>query len=388
MMSFQELSHHGESRQDVKTEVTSTIRAKLEWSVDKLELDQTEPRKSIRSPAFTVPVCGVDTEWFISIYPKGTGIHGRGEHATYIYLHHSPPSGHTGSDTEYSMSFRTDCGSWPEDHQVCRKGMRTTEEWSKGGYGYMKMCPTEDLAHMYVDDLSVSSVGDTMTAVTVIVKRKLVIVVWLKIAVPEENIRRSDEFNSNMKNIFQMKNFSDVLLKCNGHEIPCHKIVLSARSDVFRAMLENEMREAHDNVIEVVDSTPEIVNMMVEHIYTGKIPEISKLKHLAPDILHIAVKYNLGSLVTVCEDIMLSELKSSNAIKTFIYVDRYSPTSKLREQVLKFLCRNAKEIVGVGDWNDFIKQYPDLATEMFQNVLEGTGQGSHQTKMAKKSRIG
>jgi len=388
MMSFQELSHHGESRQDVKTEVTSTIRAKLEWSVDKLELDQTEPRKSIRSPAFTVPVCGVDTEWHISIYPKGTGIHGRGEHATYIYLHHSPPSGHTGSDTEYSMSFRTDCGSWPEDHQVCRKGMRTSEEWSKGGYGYMKMCPTEDLAHMYVDDLSVSSVGDTMTAVTVIVKRKLVIVVSLKIAVPEENIRRSDEFNSNMKNIFQMKNFSDVLLKCNGHEIPCHKIVLSARSDVFRAMLENEMREAHDNVIEVVDSTPEIVNMMVEHIYTGKIPEISKLKHLAPDILHIAVKYNLGSLVTVCEDIMLSELKSSNAIKTFIYVDRYSPTSKLREQVLKFLCRNAKEIVGVGDWNDFIKQYPDLATEMFQNVLEGTGQGSHQTKMAKKSRIG
>ena len=52
----------------------------------------------------------------------------------------------------------------------------------------MKMCPTEDLAHMYVDDLSVSSVGDTMTAVTVIVKRKLVIVVSLKIAVPEENI--------------------------------------------------------------------------------------------------------------------------------------------------------------------------------------------------------
>jgi len=373
----------------VKTEVTSTIRAKLEWSVEKVELDQTEPRKSIRSPAFTVPVCGVDTEWFISIYPKGTAMHGRGEQATYIYLHHIPPCGYTGSDTEYSVSFRTDVGSWPEDHQACRKGMRTTEEWRKGGYGYMKMCPTEDLAHMYVDDLSVSSVGDSVTAVTVIVKRKLVIVVGLKIAVPEENIRRSDEFNTNMKNIYQMKNFSDVLLKCNGQEFPCHKNILSARSEVFRAMLENEMREAHDNVIELVDSTPEIVGMMVEHIYTGKIPEVSKLKQLAPEILHIAVKYNLASLVTTCEKILLSELKSANAIKTFIYVDRYTPTSKLREQVLKFLCRNAREVVGVGDWNDFIKQYPDLATEMFQNVLESTGgQGSHHNKLAKKSRIG
>eukprot|EP00092_Neocalanus_flemingeri_P016813 GFUD01018183.1.p1 GENE.GFUD01018183.1~~GFUD01018183.1.p1 ORF type:complete len:384 (+),score=99.30 GFUD01018183.1:278-1429(+) len=373
---------------EVKTEVTSTIRAKLEWSVDKLDLDQTESRKSIRSPPFTVPVCGEDTEWFISIYPKGTALHGRGEQAAYIYLHHTPPGGHTGSDTEYSMAFRTDCGSWPEDHVVCRKGMRTTEEWRKGGYGYMKMCPTEDLANMYVDDLSVSSVGDTMTAVTVIVKRKLVIVVWLKIAVPEENRRRSDEFNSNMKNVFEMKNFSDVVLKCNGQDFPCHKVVLSARSDVFKAMLENEMREAHDNVIEIVDSSPEIVTMMVEHIYTGKIPEVAKLKQLAPEILHVAVKYNLPSLISVCEDTLLNELKSANAIKTFIYVDRYMPTSKLREQVLKFLCRNAREVVGVGDWTDFIKQYPELATEMFRSVIDNTGQAGQQTKLSKKSRIG
>ena len=185
-----------------------------------------------------------------------------------------------------------------------------------------------------------------------------------------------------------MKNFSDVILKCNGQQFPCHKIVLSARSDVFKAMLENEMKEAQDNVIELVDSTPEIVSMMVEHIYTGKIPEVSQLKQLAPEILHVAVKYNLPSLVAVCEEVMLSELKSSNAIKTFIYVDRYTPTSKLREQVLKFLCRNAREVVGVGDWSDFIKQYPDLATEMFKNVLDNTGQGSHQSKLAKKSRLG
>ena len=185
-----------------------------------------------------------------------------------------------------------------------------------------------------------------------------------------------------------MKNFSDVLLKCNGHEFPCHKIVLSARSDVFKAMLENEMKEAHGNVIEIVDSTPEVVTMMVEYIYTGKLPEADKLKQFAPDILYIAVKYNLGSLITACEDAMISELNSSNAIKTFIYVDRYKPTSKFREQILKFLSMNAREIVGMGDWNNFIKQYPDMATEMFQNVLENLGQGSDQPKVAKKSRFG
>ena len=185
-----------------------------------------------------------------------------------------------------------------------------------------------------------------------------------------------------------MKNFSDVVLKCNGQDFPCHKVVLSARSDVFKAMLENEMKEAHDNVIAIIDSSPEIVTMMVEHIYTGKIPEVVKLKQLAPEILHIAVKYNLPSLVSVCEDTMLNELKSANAIKTFIYVDRYMPNSKLREQVLKFLVRNAREVVGVGDWGDFIKQFPELATEMFRNVIDNSGQAGPQAKLPKKSRMG
>jgi len=376
---------------EVKTEVTSTVRAKLEWSVDKSELDKTEPRKYIRSPPFIVPVCGENTEWFVSIFPKGTALHGRGEQAAYIYLHHTPPGDHTGSDTEYSMAFRSDTGTWPEDHAVCRKGIRTTEEWMKGGYGYMKMCPTEDLANMFVDDLFVSSVGGSVTAVTVTVKRKLVINVWLKIAVPEGNKRRNDEFNSNMKAIQEMKNFSDVVLKCSGKDFLCHKAVLSARSDVFKAMFENEMKESHDNLIEIVDSNPEIVEILVDHIYTGKVPEVYKLKQFAPEILHVAVKYNLPSLVSVCETTLLNELKSSNAIKTLIYVDRYMPNSKLREQVLRFLCRNARDIVGVGDWADFIKQYPELATEMFRSIIDNvgsTGQISLPTCQTKKSRIG
>jgi len=386
-------SCRSDSVSDVKTEVTSTIRAKLEWSVDKQEIDNTEPRTSIRSPSFTVPVFGVETEWSISIYPKGTVLKGRGELATYIYLHHTPPCGFSGSDTEYSITFKTDTGVWPEDQQVAvgGKGFRTTEEWRKGGYGYMKMCPSEDLCHMYVDELSVTGgSGESASSVVVTVNRKLIIAVLLKIAVPEENIRRSDEYNSNMKNIIEFKKFSDVKLVCNGEEFPCHKVVLSARSDVFKAMLDNEMKEACDNVIELVDSTPEIVGMLIDHIYTGKVPDLSKLKQLAPEILHVAVKYNLSSLVRVCEEVMLTELRVNNAIKTFVYVDRYTPTSKLREQVLKFLCRNARDIVGYGDWDNFIKQYPDLATEMFKCVVDNTTNSStNQSSLTnKKPRLG
>jgi len=382
------VNHKVELLHDVNTEITSSIKAKLEWSLDKLELDEIESRKCIRSPAFTVPVCGVGTEWFISIYPKGTAIHGRGEQATYIHLHHSPPNGYRGSDAEYSMSFRTDTGYWPEDHQSCRKGIRTTEEWRKGGYGYMKMCSYDDLTHMYVDDLSVTSVGDSMSSVTVMVKRKLVIAIWLKIAVPVEDIKRCDEFINDIQSMLEMKNFSDVVLRCGGKDFQCHKVILSARSDVLKTMLEQDMKEANENVIEVVDTTPDIVSLLIDHIYTGRVPESSKMKLLAPEILHIAVKYNLPSLISICEDTMLSELNCNNAIKTFIYIDRYSPASKLREQVLKFLCRNAADLVGEGDWSDFIRQYPELATEMFKNYINISGNSNCQPNQTKKLKIG
>ena len=59
------------------------------------------------------------------------------------------------------------------------------------------------------------------------------------------------------------KEFSDVEILCDGSVFPCHQIILAARSPVFRAMLQADMKEKETRKIDIEDSKPEIVGEML-----------------------------------------------------------------------------------------------------------------------------
>ncbi len=44
---------------------------------------------------------------------------------------------------------------------------------------------------------------------------------------------------------------ADMELVCSGQSFPCHKFVMGARSDVFRAMFSHDMKENQDGRVEV-----------------------------------------------------------------------------------------------------------------------------------------
>lgn len=365
-----------------KVELTSCLKAKFEWSVDKMELDSLHSRSSISSPPFEILVCGKETKWIVSVHPRGVEALSSNAQEVYVGLHHKPGD-MPGFETGHTVAFKRDNGYWPEDsldsrrEKVCKDS-----DWRKDGVFYTMLCLRDDLQKVYVDNVSMSDHKDTF-----IVRQKMVIVVHLRVEVPEDCRRRADQFVETMCRMSNHSDYSDVLLRCSGEVFKCHKVVLSARSDVLKAMLENKMKESRESEIEILDSSPDIVGLMIKHIYTGEIPNVEKLRQSAPDILHVAVKYNLVSLVSVCEESMLRELSPENGLNTFIYVDRYSPTSKLRDQVLKFLTKNAKDIVGCGDWSEFISSYPDLATEMFRCVVDNSGAPTQASQLSKRAKL-
>ena len=55
---------------------------------------------------------------------------------------------------------------------------------------------------------------------------------------------------------------SDLLIECDGEKITAHRCILSARSPVFRAMLESEMVEGRDNIIKIQDATAEVMKQL------------------------------------------------------------------------------------------------------------------------------
>lgn len=58
---------------------------------------------------------------------------------------------------------------------------------------------------------------------------------------------------------------------------PCalqaHKIILEARSPVFRALLNSPMREGQDGRVEIEDMKAAVFRVMLHYVYTDSLPE-------------------------------------------------------------------------------------------------------------------
>ena len=157
--------------------------------------------------------------------------------------------------------------------------------------------------------------------------------------------------------------FTDLYLICQGQEFRCNKVIVSARSSVLMTALTNPMfLESTNNRIVIEDSTPEAVQAMLDHIYTGDVP--NNIDHLVVDILHISDKYDVTSLKKICEKTLLDNLNAQNAINTLILADRYKTTLILRLKALRCFKENVAEIIKTSDWKDAMRSYPDLITEL------------------------
>ena len=80
------------------------------------------------------------------------------------------------------------------------------------------------------------------------------------------------------------KEFSDIEIKCNETVFPCHQLILAARSPVFKAMIQAEMKEKQTKKIVIKDSNPRTVAEMLNFMYTGDILLDTAIKNCLQDI--------------------------------------------------------------------------------------------------------
>ena len=61
----------------------------------------------------------------------------------------------------------------------------------------------------------------------------------------------SSKIISDMERLLDTGTLTDVTIKCENRILECHKAILSARSTVFRAMFQHDMRESKSNEIHI-----------------------------------------------------------------------------------------------------------------------------------------
>ncbi|XP_021045476.1 TD and POZ domain-containing protein 5-like [Mus pahari] len=114
--------------------------------------------------------------------------------------------------------------------------------------------------------------------------------------------------------------FTDCCLFVAGQKFRAHKAILAARSPVFRAMLEHEMKERLTNRVDIEDLDPKVFKEMMAFIYTGKAPNLQS-HSMACDVLAAADRYGMEALMVMCEDALSRNLSVENAAHTLILAD-------------------------------------------------------------------
>ncbi|CAG00911.1 unnamed protein product, partial [Tetraodon nigroviridis] len=112
-----------------------------------------------------------------------------------------------------------------------------------------------------------------------------------------------------------------------GHAFPCHRCVLAACSDFFRAMFEVDMRERGDGSVTLDNQCPEAVSAFLDFAYSG---DILITDGNVDTLFQLASFLQVSVLSRACTKFLIGSLDLSNCLSLFSIAEAYGSDSLLR----------------------------------------------------------
>ncbi|XP_074562838.1 BTB/POZ and MATH domain-containing protein 4-like, partial [Curcuma longa] len=142
---------------------------------------------------------------------------------------------------------------------------------------------------------------------------------------------------------------SDVVFDVSGEKFHAHKLVLAARSPVFKSQFYENPNDEENNII-ISDMEPKVFRAMLHFIYRDSFieddettksdsPESSPSGRMAAKLLAAADKYGLERLRLLCEAHLCKDLCVDSVANTLSLADHYHAT-ELKAACLKYVAEN------------------------------------------------
>ncbi|XP_039822895.1 BTB/POZ and MATH domain-containing protein 1-like [Panicum virgatum] len=170
---------------------------------------------------------------------------------------------------------------------------------------------------------------------------------------------------------------ADVTFRVGGETFTAHRLVLAARSPVFRAELFGPMKENHttSRPIQIDDMEPGVFGAMLHYIYTDSLPEAAAdtggdaAAVMAQHVLVAADRYGLERLKLICEDRLCDFISTGTAAATLALAEQHGCRG-LKEACFRFLRSpgNLKTIMGSDEFQHLTSSCPSLLNELLANV--------------------
>ncbi|PUZ50652.1 hypothetical protein GQ55_6G075400 [Panicum hallii var. hallii] len=141
--------------------------------------------------------------------------------------------------------------------------------------------------------------------------------------------------------LLQTEEGADVAFKVQ-ETFRAHRVVLAARSPVFKAELYGPLRERNDGgVIPVEDVHPGAFRALLHFIYTDSLPAMDDLdgdenREIVKHLLVAADRYAMERMKLVCASILSRRLDVESVSTTLALTDRYS-CGKLKDACIQYI---------------------------------------------------
>ncbi|KAM0736057.1 BTB/POZ domain-containing protein 9 [Formica fusca] len=160
--------------------------------------------------------------------------------------------------------------------------------------------------------------------------------------------------------LYLSKEYSDVTLVVAGHKLYSHKLILAARSEYFRALLFNGMKESMQNEIEVNASSLPAFENLLKYIYTGCMSLANERVETILDILALAHLYGFVDLEAAISD-YLREILNIKNICLILDTALLYQLKFLTNVCLEYMDRHASKIL---QHESFLQLSPTVLSEL------------------------
>lgn len=231
------------------------------------------------------------------------------------------------------------------------------------GYGFPKMYSHEQILAKEV--LEEGSVLDIRAVITF--KGKVRNISQCVVSPPPEEAT-SEAVGRDLFSSFEQQEFTDFEIVCEDRNIRCHKVVLAARSPVFRAMLLNDMEESSSAQVQPRDFNSQTISLLLRYLYRGHLEQDLVDKH-SEAVFKAADYYEVPALKLLCEKALMKKVTISNMLDMLVLADMYK-AADLREATKALIVGNSRELLKKRQWKEKLKDSGHLVFEILEAVIK------------------
>ncbi|XP_078159249.1 BTB/POZ and MATH domain-containing protein 2-like [Carex rostrata] len=338
------------------------IKASHHFKFNHSQMKDLPPEQFVSSPVFNA----IGHEWVIDCYPQGSRREWSGIHTSFLVRLHSE---YKIVNPIFSLSFMARNGTTTALSRLLLERDKTSFK-----FAVEKSC-FRGQVFAYADYnillLRDNFVNDGSFELICSINNTDIPHNRCSLGVP-----KSLDLHSQIGQLLESSETADVTYRVENRSFTCHRIVLAARSPVFKAELYGNMAEATQKLIKIEDMSPEVFEAMLHFIYTDSFPSCDSEKSsrkMAQHLFVAADRYAIDGLKALCEDKLCPHI-SLDTVTTTLALALQHNSPRLKNACLDFIAKpgNLVSWTLTNEYVDLVRSFPSIMDEIRSRVNTGS----------------